>query len=189
MNWQTVIFGELSLSALPQNPIAWGGALIVVGGFITVLAAATYFRAWKYLWNEWLTSLDPKRIGIMYIAVAGIMLVRGLTDALLMRAQQALSVGDAQGILSANHFQEIFSAHGSVMIFFVAMGFMFGMINLVVPLQIGSRDVAFPFLNSVSFWLFVAGASLINLSLIIGDFSTAGWLSYPPLSELAFTPT
>jgi len=189
MNWHTIIFGELSWSALPQNPIAWSGAIVVVAGFLGVIAAASYFKLWSYVWKEWLTSLDPKKIGVMYVAVAFVMLARGGIDALLMRAQQATSVGASQGILSASHFQEIFSAHGSIMIFFVAMGLMFGLINMVVPLQIGSRDVAFPLLNSVSFWLFCAGAALINLSLIIGDFSTAGWLSYPPLSELAYSPT
>jgi cytochrome o ubiquinol oxidase subunit 1 len=161
--------------------------MVLVG--CSVLFLLTYLKRWKWLWHTWLTSLDPKRIGIMYIVVAFVMLVRGGADALLMRAQQATSVGTSQGIISANHFQQVFSAHGSIMIFFVAMGLMFGLINLIVPLQIGARDVAFPFLNSVSFWFFVAGAGLINLSLIIGDFSTAGWLSYPPLSELAYSPT
>jgi cytochrome o ubiquinol oxidase subunit 1 len=188
MNW-TLVLGTLSWSALPQNPIAMGGALFMVLCALTVLALITYFKRWKWLWTNWLTSLDAKKIGIMYIAVAAVMLVRGLADALLMRAQQATSVGDSMGIISANHFQQVFSAHGSIMIFFVAMGFMFGLINLILPLQIGARDVAYPFLNSLSLWLFVAGAALINFSLILGDFSTAGWLSYPPLSELAFSPT
>ncbi len=189
MNWSTFIFGELSWSALPQNPIAWGGAIVLIGGLLAVVCCVTYFKFWRRLWSEWLTSLDPKRIGVMYLIVASVMLVRGGMDALLMRAQQATSVGTSQGIVSATHFQELFSAHGSIMIFFVAMGFMFGLINLVLPLQIGSRDVAFPFLNSLSFWLFVAGAAIINFPLIIGDFSTAGWLSYPPLSELMYSPT
>lgn len=189
MNWTTFIFGNLSWSVFPENPIAWGGALSMIFVGIALLAVITYFKKWNYLWREWITSLDPKRIGVMYLLVSVIMLVRGGADALLMRAQQATSVGASQGIVSAQHFQEIFSAHGSIMIFFVAMGMMFGLINLVVPLQIGARDVAFPFLNSLSFWLFVSGAILINLSLLIGDFSTAGWLAYPPLSELAFSPT
>jgi len=189
MTATSFIFGKLAWSLLPNNPIAAGGAIFMVLCAIAVLAVITYFKRWKWLWKEWLTSLDPKRIGVMYITVSGIMLVRGGIDAIMMRTQQATSVGASHGILAATHFQEIFSAHGSIMIFFVAMGFMFGIINLVVPLQIGSRDVAFPFLNSVSFWLFASGAVLINLSLIIGDFSTAGWLAYPPLSELAYSPT
>ncbi len=189
MTWTRLIFGSLSWSAFPQNPIAWGGAIVTILSLAAALTAVSYLRLWKYLWREWFTSLDPKRIGVMYLIVASVMLVRGGIDALLMRIQQATSVGASQGILSAAHFQEIFSAHGSIMIFFVAIGLMFGIINLVVPLQIGSRDVAFPFLNSLSFWLFVAGACLINLSLIVGDFSTAGWLSYPPHSELAYSPT
>ena len=189
MSWTAIIFGKLSLSALPQSPIAWGGAIFMALVGCVLIALLTRYKLWNYLWSEWLTSLDPKKIGVMYIAVASVMLVRGGADALLLRTQQATAVGASTGILSSTHFQEIFSAHGSIMIFFVAMGLMFGLINLIVPLQIGARDVAFPFLNSVSFWLFVAGAALINLSLIIGDFSTAGWLSYPPLSELAFSPT
>ncbi len=183
------LFGTLTWTAFPENPIAWGGALIMIFSGIILLALITYFKKWNYLWTEWFTSLDHKRIGIMYVVVSLVMFVRGGSDALLMRAQQATSVGASQGILSAQHFQEIFSAHGSIMIFFVAMGLMFGLINLIMPLQIGARDVAFPFLNSLSFWLFAAGAVLINLSLLIGDFSTAGWLSYPPLSELAYSPT
>jgi cytochrome o ubiquinol oxidase subunit 1 len=189
MSMHDFIFGKLTLALLPQSAVAWGGAIFMIIVGIFVLGIITYYTYWKRLWNEWLTSLDPKRIGVMYIIVAVVMLVRGGSDALLMRAQQATSVGTSQGILTSTHYQEIFSAHGSIMIFFVAMGLMFGLINLIVPLQIGARDVAFPFLNSVSFWLFCAGATLINLSLIIGDFSTAGWLSYPPLSELAYSPT
>ncbi|MDR3570767.1 MAG: cbb3-type cytochrome c oxidase subunit I [Candidatus Pacebacteria bacterium] len=189
MNWQTLIFGNLSWSVLPENAIAWFGALTVIAGVLAVVGVVTYLGRWQWLWDEWFTSLDPKKIGVMYIVVALVMLVRGGSDALLMRAQQATSVGDSYGILTSTHFQEIFSAHGSIMIFFLAMGFMFGLINLIVPLQIGSRDVAFPFLNSLSFWLFFAGAALINCSLIFGDFSTAGWLAYPPLSELRYSPT
>jgi cytochrome o ubiquinol oxidase subunit 1 len=189
MTWTEFIFGKLSWSALPQNPVAMGGGVFMVLVGLAIIFLITYYKKWRYLWKEWFTSLDPKKIGVMYIAVSVVMLVRGSADAFLMRAQQATSVGASQGILSADHFQQIFSAHGSIMIFFVAMGIMFGIINLVVPLQIGSRDVAFPFLNSASFWLFVAGAALINVSLIVGDFSMAGWLSYPPLSELAYSPT
>jgi cytochrome o ubiquinol oxidase subunit 1 len=189
MNWQTIIFGKLTWALLPQSAIAWGAVVFMAIVGIALLATITHFKFWNQLWHEWLTSLDPKRIGIMYLTVAAVMFVRGGIDALLMRTQQATSVGASQGIVAASHFQELFSAHGSIMIFFVAMGLMFGLINLIVPLQIGSRDVAFPFLNSVSFWLFVSGAILINFSLVIGDFSTAGWLSYPPLSELAYSPT
>src|ERR1700677_1005283 len=145
MSLQEFIFGRLSWSVFPQNAINWGGALFMVAGVIAVLGVITYYKKWKWLWDEWLTSLDPKKIGVMYIAVAFVMLVRGGADALLLRAQQATSVGNSFGILSATHFQEIFSAHGSIMIFFVAMGLMFGIINLIVPLQIGSRDVAVPF--------------------------------------------
>lgn len=189
MSWHDFIFGRLSWSVFPTSAITLGGIGFMILCGVTVLGALTYYRLWGWLWREWLTSLDPKRIGVMYLVVAAVMLVRGGTDALMMRTQQATAVGLSHGILSADHFQQIFSAHGTIMIFFVAMGVMFGIINCVLPLQLGSRDVAFPFLNSLSFWFFVSGAILVNLSLVLGDFSAAGWLAYPPLSELAYSPT
>lgn len=182
------LWGRLSLDELPHDAIMAGGAVTVVGAVLSVAVLLTVTKRWKWLWKEWLTSVDPKKIGVMYIILSGLMLLRGLADVIMMRAQQALASGDAHGILSADHFQQVFSAHGTIMIFFVAMGFMFGLINLVVPLQIGSRDVAFPFLNATSFWLFAAGVVLVNLSLIVGEFSAAGWLAYPPLSELQYSP-
>ncbi len=160
----------------------------MIAGGLLVVAALFYFKRWKWLWKEWITSLDPKKIGVMYLIVATLMLLRGLADALMMRAQQAMASGDAQGILTSDHFQQVFSAHGTIMIFFVAMGVIFALFNLIVPSQIGARDVAFPFMNSVSFWLFVAGMIMINVPLIIGEFSAAGWLAYPPLSGLEYSP-
>ncbi len=182
------MFGRLTLEAFKHDPITTGG---IIGGLLSILAIIvllTYFKKWKWLWREWLTSLDPKRIGIMYIIAATLMLLRGATDAAMMRIQQATSVGGSHGIISTDTFQQVFSAHGTIMIFFVAMGFMFGLLNLIVPLQIGSRDVAFPFLNSLSFWLYIAGILLINSSLVVGEFSAAGWLAYPPLSGIDFSP-
>jgi cytochrome o ubiquinol oxidase subunit 1 len=181
------MLGRLSWEAIPHDLITIGGAVTMLGGALLVIAALTYFKRWKWLYKEWLTTLDPKKIGIMYLIVASIMLLRGLGDALLMRTQQALA-SDANGILTSDHFQQVFSAHGTIMIFFVAMGFIFALFNLIVPLQIGSRDVAFPFLNSVSFWLFAVGFGLVNLSLMVGEFSAAGWLAYPPLSENEYSP-
>lgn len=181
-------FGRLGLDAFPSDPITIGGALTVVGGGLAVVAALTYFKRWRWLWNEWLTSLDPKRIGIMYMVIAGLMLLRGVMDAAMIRAQQALAVGDSSGIVSSDTFQQVFSAHGTIMIFFVAMGFMFGLINVILPLLLGARDVAFPFLNSVSFWLFAVGMILINISLVVGEFAATGWLAYPPLSGIEYSP-
>lgn len=182
------MFGKLGWDALPHDPITIGGAVVMVLGVLGAVAALFYFKKWKWLYKEWLTSLDPKKIGIMYIIVAAVMLLRGVADALMMRTQQALASGEAQALLNSDHFQQVFSAHGTIMIFFVAMGAIFGLINLIVPLQLGSRDVAFPFMNSVSFWLFVVGMVLVNISLVIGEFSAAGWLAYPPLSELEYSP-
>ncbi|HEV8053059.1 MAG TPA: cbb3-type cytochrome c oxidase subunit I, partial [Parachlamydiaceae bacterium] len=183
------MFGNLTLEAFQHDAIQ---DMAVYGGLfngLIVLALITYFKKWKYLWKEWITSVDPKRIGIMYIVVVLIMFLKGVADALMMRMQQAMAVGsDANGILSSSHFQEVFSAHGTTMIFFVAMGFMFGLMNLIIPLQIGARDVAFPFLNALSFWLFTAGAMLTLLSLAIGRFSTSGWLAYAPLSGIEYSP-
>lgn len=181
------LLGKLTLHSFSHDFIEMGAVLSMLGGVAAVLGFVTYKKSWKYLWREWFTSVDPKRIGVMYIIVAIVMLLRGGADALLMRAQQVLGAG-GNGVLDSNHFQQIFSAHGTIMIFFVAMGLMFGIINLIVPLQIGARDVAFPFLNATSFWLFSSGVLLINLSLIVGEFSAAGWLAYPPLSELSYSP-
>lgn len=182
------MFGRLTLDAFKhessQNGAVFG--MLIIG--ISLIILITYLKRWKYLWNEWFTTVDPKRIGIMYIIVVLIMFGKGFADAVMMRLQQVLSVGDAQGFISSSHFQEIFSSHGTTMIFFVAMGAVFGLINLIVPLQIGARDVAFPFLNALSFWLFAAGATLTLLSLVMGKFSAAGWLAYPPLSGIEYSP-
>ena len=179
------MFGRLTWDAIPKDPITLGGVATMVVVGLAVVGLLFYFKKWKWLWKNWLTSLDPKKIGVMYIIIAGVMLLRGLADAGMMRGQQALNTS---GFLTPDHFQQIFSAHGTIMIFFVAMGLIFGLLNLIVPLQIGARDVAFPFLNSVSFWLYVAGFLLVNTSLAIGDFSAAGWLAYPPLSEVQYSP-
>ncbi len=181
------LLGRLSWDAFPSNPITIGGAAGMVLVLLALVGFITYKKKWGYLWREWFTSLDPKKIGVMYIVVALVMLLRGASDAAMIRAQQALGAGGG-GPIDASLFQQVFSAHGTIMIFFAAMGLMFGIINLVLPLQIGSRDVAFPFMNSVSFWLFAAGMVLVNTSLVLGDFSAAGWLAYPPLSELQYSP-
>lgn len=183
-----MIFGKLSFDAIPKNPIEFGAGLSMIFMGIVAIALLSYFKRWKWLWREWLTSVDPKKIGVMYLFVAFLMLVKGLIDALMMRVQQVMAVGSLEGFLSAEHFQQLFSAHGTTMIFFVAMGVVFGSMNLLVPLQIGARDVAFPFMNALSFWLFAAGALLLNVSLLVGKFGAAGWLSYPPLSEMEYSP-
>ena len=182
------LFGRLTLNAFKHDPVQTGGALSIVLSGLVVVALLFYFRLWKWLWKEWITSLDPKKIGVMYIVVLFVMLCKGVFDAVMMRAQQMFSVGDMHGYLSSDHYQQIFTAHGTTMIFFVGMGVVFGLMNLVIPLQIGARDVAFPFLNAISFWLFAAGAALLMLSLVVGDFSAAGWVGYPPLSGLKYSP-
>lgn len=182
------IFGRLTMEALRQDAIEKAaGASILLGGLV-VIGLLFYYHRWKWLWSEWLTSLDPKKIGVMYIVVAAIMLFKGLMDAAMMRAQQIFSVDASYGYLSSSHFQQIFTAHGSTMIFFVGMGIVFGLSNLITPLQIGARDVAFPFLNSISFWFFSVGAALLILSLMVGKFSATGWVAYPPLSGLEYSP-
>ena len=163
-------------------------SFIMIAG-IAVVGGITYFKKWSYLWHEWIVTVDHKRIATMYLVVALVMLFRGFTDAVMMRVQQAMASGVSDGYLIPEHFDQIFTAHGAIMIFFVAMPLMFSLFNLIIPLQIGARDVAFPFLNSLSFWLFVVGAMLANVSLLIGDFAHAGWLVYPPFSELAYSPT
>lgn len=185
----SMIFGKLTLDALPHEWFTMGGTVAMTLGGLGVAIFLTKFKRWKWLWQEWLTSTDPKKIGIMYIIVASLMLFRGALDAGMIWLQQSLSVGTAQGYLNADHFQQIFTAHGSIMIFFVTMGFLFGLMNFIMPIQIGARDVAFPLLNTLSFWLYVAGAVLINLFFVVGgQFAATGWLAQPPLSELAFSP-
>jgi cytochrome o ubiquinol oxidase subunit 1 len=182
------MFGRLTLEAFKHEPIESSVAVGIIVSAIIVTGLLFYFQGWQRLWKNWITSVDHKRIGIMYLVVALLMLFKGVTEAMMMRAQGMLSVGESHGFLEASHFQQLFSAHGTAMIFFVGMGVVFGIINLIIPLQIGARDVAFPFLNSLSFWLFSAGAILVNLSLMIGNFSGAGWLAYPPLSSLEYSP-
>src|SRR3954470_5685095 len=184
-----MILGKLSWDAIPYHePIAMGGVLGMVIAAIAVLFVITYFKKWGYLYREWLTSVDHKRLGAMYIILALVMLLRGFADALMMRTQQAVAAGGSNGFLVPEHYNQVFTAHGVIMIFFMAMPFVIGLINVVVPLQIGARDVAFPFLNSLSFWLTFTGAMLVNVSLAIGEFGRTGWLAYPPLSELAYSP-
>jgi cytochrome o ubiquinol oxidase subunit 1 len=184
----SAIWGRLTLDAFRHDLIVTGAQLSVVGGLVAIIVLITYLKRWRWLWSEWLTSLDPKRIGVMYVVLAVVMLLRGVADLLMLRAQQALAASPNHGFLSPDHFQQIFTAHGTIMIFFVAMGLMFGLINLVLPLQLGARDVAFPFLNSVSFWLYAAGVVLVNVSLVVGEIGATGWLAYPPLSELRYSP-
>lgn len=181
MSW---LIGRLSLEYLPKDPATIGAAIGMPLMVLALVGALTYFKKWTWLWKEWLTTTDAKKIGVMYIVIAILMLVRGVADAMMLRLQTATN----GQLFSAQTFQEVFTAHGSIMIFFVAMALMFGLINIVMPLQIGARDVAFPFLNSVSFWLFFAGMVLINFALIFGGFSNGGWLGYPPLTGLEYNP-
>ena len=182
------MFGKLTWNALPWDqpiPLFTGFAVaLIMAGVLGLIA----LKGWvPYLWKEWITSVDHKRIGVMYCILALVMLLRGFSDALLMRSQQALAF-HSNGYLPPEHYDQVFSAHGTIMIFFVAMPFIIGLMNFAVPLQLGVRDVAFPTLNNVSFWLTCSGALLVNMSLVIGEFARTGWLPYPPLSELRYSP-
>jgi len=182
------MFGKLDLSAIPlSQPIPLITSAIVILVVLGVLALTTIKGWWPYLWHEWITSVDHKRIGIMYCLLGVLMLVRGFADAIMMRTQQAVAI-DAPGYLPPEHYNQIFTAHGTIMILFGAMPLVLGFMNFLVPLQLGVRDVAFPTFNSVGFWLTASGALLVNMSLFIGEFARTGWLPYPPLSETAYTP-
>ena len=182
------IFGKLTLDALPHEWFTIGGTVAMTAMVAGVAFYITRIKRWKWLWSEWITSVDPKKIGIMYMIVALLMLVRGGMDAGMIWLQQAMASG-SQGFLSAQHFQEIFTAHGVIMVFFVTMGFLFGLLNFILPLQIGARDLASPFLNTLGFWLYVAGVILINFFFVVGgQFAATGWLAIAPLSELAYSP-
>jgi cytochrome o ubiquinol oxidase subunit 1 len=182
------ILGKLTWQAIPYDqPIPMAAGAFVVLAMLGAVALVV-IKGWgPYVWREWLTSVDHKRIGVMYCLLALVMLLRGFIDALMMRSQQALAF-HGPGFLPPEHYDQVFSAHGTIMIFFVAMPFVVGLMNFVLPLQLGVRDVAFPTLNSVSFWLTASGALLVNMSLVIGEFSRTGWLPYPPLSEIAYSP-
>jgi cytochrome o ubiquinol oxidase subunit I len=183
------VFGRLTLESFPiHEPILFVTFLVVIGLGLLIVAAVSWFGLWGWLWREWLTSVDHKKIGIMYIILGIIMLLRGFADALMMRTQQLMAVGGGEGYLPAHHYDQIFTAHGTIMIFFVAIPLVVGLVNFVMPLQIGARDVAFPFLNSLSLWLTVAGAVLTMTSLFVGEFARTGWLSYAPLAGLAYSP-
>ena len=183
------MLGKLSWAAIPFNePLPIISMAVVLIVILAVLGLITVKGWWPYLWREWITSVDHKRIGVMYVILGLVMLLRGFSDAIMMRTQQAIAIGNAQGFLPPDHYDQIFSAHGAIMIFFVAMPLVIGLMNFAVPLQLGVRDVAFPVINSVSFWLTATGALLINLSLVIGNFTRTGWMAYPPLSGLAFSP-
>src|SRR5690349_2700958 len=182
------MLGKLSWEVIPLDqpiPLIAGAVVLVV--ILAVLAWVVIAGHLPYLWNEWITSVDHKRIGVMYTLLALVMLLRGGSDAIMMRAQQAIAY-HSEGYLPPEHFNQIFSAHGTIMIFFVGMPFVIGLMNLVVPLQLGVRDVAFPTLNSVGFWLTATGALLVNMSLVVGEFARTGWLAFPPLSELSYSP-
>jgi len=180
--------GRLTLDALPHVWYTVGGTVFIAIMGIVLVIILTKTKRWGWLWQEWLTSTDPKKIGIMYMIASTLMLFRGMVDAGMVWFQQSVAA-DSQGYLSASHFQEIFTSHGDIMVFFVTMGFFFGLMNWFVPLQIGTRDLAFPFLNSLGFWLYVAGAGLINLFFVVGgNFANTGWLAVAPLSELEFNP-
>ena len=182
------MFGKLNWSAIPlSQPIPLITSLVLILAILGILGLVTAKGWWPYLWKEWITSVDHKRIGIMYITLGLVMLIRGFADAIMMRTQQAAAIG-GPGYLPPEHYDQIFSAHGTIMIFFGAMPLVIGFMNFVTPLQLGVRDVAFPTLNSVSFWLTATGALLVNVSLFIGEFARTGWLPYPPLSEATYSP-
>jgi len=183
------IFGRLTLESFPiHEPIILGTFIAVMLGGVALVGAITYFKLWKWLWTEWFTSVDHKKVGIMYMVLGTVMLLRGFSDAIMMRAQQAMAFGANEGYLNAHHYDQVFTAHGVIMIFFVAMPFVTGIMNYVVPLQIGARDVSFPFLNNFSFWMTAAGAVIVMASLFVGEFARTGWLAMAPLSGLDYSP-
>ncbi len=183
------VLGRFTVESLPlHEPIVVGTFAVVAMGGAALLAALTYFRLWGYLWTQWFTTVDHKKIGIMYMILGIVMLLRGFSDAIMMRLQQAMAFDGSEGYLNAHHYDQVFTAHGVIMIFFVAMPFVTGLMNYVVPLQIGARDVSFPFLNNFSFWMTAGGAVIVMMSLFVGEFAQTGWLAMPPLSGIDYSP-
>ena len=184
-----IIFGRLGWESFPiHEPILIATFAVVALGGAVLIGALTYFKLWRYLWTEWFTSVDHKKIGIMYMVLGTVMLLRGFADAIMMRIQQAIAFNGSEGYLNAHHYDQVFTAHGVIMIFFVAMPFVTGLMNYVVPLQIGARDVSFPFLNNFSFWMTASGAVIVMTSLFVGEFARTGWLAMAPLSGLDYSP-
>jgi cytochrome o ubiquinol oxidase subunit I len=187
---EELILGKLSMEALPSDPITlYGAGSVLFLGAFSVIGSITYMKKWGYIWTEWICSVDHKKIGIMYMMLAFLMFFRALVQAVMMRAQQAIAVGPGHtGFMDPAYYNQFFSEHGVIMIFFVAMPLIFALINMVLPLKIGARDVAYPYLNSLSFWLTFVSAMLIMVSLLVGNFERAGWLAYPPLSGIKYSP-
>jgi cytochrome c oxidase subunit I len=130
---------------------------------------------------DWLTTVDHKKIGILYLLAGGFFFLLGGIEAILIRIQLAFP---DQKIFIGDTFNQLTTMHGTTMIFFAAMPIIFAFMNAIVPLQIGARDVAFPFVNALGFWLFLAGGVLMNTSWFLGGAPDAGWTGYAPLSSL-----
>lgn len=186
---QQALLGKLNWEALPHEWFTIGGSVTFLMLGLIAIIVITRMKRWRWLWEEWLTSVDPKKIGIMYFVAGGAMLLRGGLDALMVWLQQALSSGNSHGYLSSDHFQQIFTAHGNIMVFFVAMALIFGLINFIVPLQIGARDLASPFLNTLGFWLYIGGIIMVNMFFFFGgQYAATGWLAVAPLHGIQFSP-
>ena len=189
MTLEHLIFGKLTLSQIPyDNPIIAPVGIVAVIGAIALFIFLTVKKKWGYLWKEWICTVDHKKIGIMYIILSFAMFGRAFIEALMMRLQQAMAAGSNMGYLPSDHYDQFFTEHGVIMIFFMAMPFMFGLLNVALPLKIGARDVAYPYLNSLSLWLTISAAMLVNISFLVGNFAATGWLAYPPLSEITYSP-
>jgi cytochrome o ubiquinol oxidase subunit 1 len=195
-SWNPLV-GRLSISEIPfDSPIVFGAFVFAALLAVVILVALTWFKLWGTLWRDWITSVDHKRIGIMYVLVGVVMLFRGFVDAVMMRTQQVMAAGPdspgylgaAHGYLPPYHYDQIYGSHGTIMLIFAVTPILAGFMNYLVPLQIGARDMAFPYLNAVSLWMTVAGAGLVMISLFVGDFSQAGWVGLTPLTELSYSP-
>ena len=185
LTWNSIVFVRTWRNPTLNEIIGACAGGVAVAGAVGLIGLVTALGKWRYLWREWLTSLDHKKIGIMYMAFAVIMMARALIEASLMRLQQAVAINNP-GLVSPDHFAQLFSTHGTIMVFFVGMPLLIGLMNFAMPLQIGARDVAFPYMNSISLWLTVGGGIMMMASLVLGEFSTGGWSGYPPYTELAF---
>lgn len=183
------MIGKLTIESIPlHEPIIMITISVLMSFILIFIILITYLNKWQYLWKEWITSVDHKKIGIMYIIISFLMFLRGFIDAIMMRIQQFLVSQGHTGFLSPDHYNQVFTVHGVIMIFFVAMPFLIGLMNFIIPLQIGSRDLAFPFINNLSFWLTAVSIALVNISLGVGEFAKTGWLAYPPLSNIQYSP-
>ncbi|WP_407270146.1 cbb3-type cytochrome c oxidase subunit I [Radiobacillus sp. PE A8.2] len=176
---------EISYDTLYQASDVIAAWIVSIIAFFFLIYLISKHQKWGVVWS-YIRTTDHRKIGLLYLLSGVLFFFRGGMDALLIRTQLLAPELDFW-VFQGDKYNGLFTTHGTVMIFFVAMPLLIGLMNVAVPLQIGAKDLAFPLLNSLSFWLFFSGALLFNLSFFLGSPPNAGWTAYAPLSDNSFT--